>query len=100
MPQDQIINYNYATIEQGTDQMMQINRYIGQHIDEMATSIGHALDAWQGTAADQYHMLASRIHGNLEDMNAIVNDLSVKLRDGAEEMRQQDVRSGNTRFPG
>ena len=87
------IKYDYGVIEQGISDMQSINRAIEGLVESLARETGTVLDNWQGDAADQYNQAAARVRTNFGDLNNVVAQLAVELRERADDMKQQDQRS-------
>lgn len=89
------IGYNYDILFEGISQMQGVNRTVEGLIQSLAQETGHALDSWTGPAAANYNELSARIEKNFGDMNTIVYELANELKIRSDDMRQQDIRSGN-----
>ena len=89
------IGYNYDVLIEGITQMQGINRNVEALIESLAQETGRALDSWTGPAAANYNELSARIEKNFGDMNTIVYELAKELKIRSDDMKQQDIRSGN-----
>ncbi|WP_326550878.1 WXG100 family type VII secretion target [Micromonospora sp. NBC_01813] len=92
---DDKIGYQYEILFDGISQMQGVNREVEQLIQTLSQETGRALDTWSGPAAANYNELSLRIEKNFGDMNTIVHDLAKELKIRADDMKQQDIRSGN-----
>jgi WXG100 family type VII secretion target len=99
MPNNGFIGYDYDAIFEGISQMNKVNKNVENLIEKLSQETGTALDNWSGPAAANYNELSKRIETNFGDMNTIVHQLATELGIRADDMKQQDVRSGN-RFQG
>jgi WXG100 family type VII secretion target len=95
MPSNDTIGYHYDMILEGISQMNKVNKNVEGLIEKLSTETGTALDTWSGPAAANYNELSRRIEQNFGDMNHIVHQLATQLGINADDMKQQDVRSGN-----
>ncbi|MGC4879762.1 WXG100 family type VII secretion target [Micromonospora sp. DT43] len=95
MANGDLITYRYDDILEGIDQMNGVNRNVEHLIETLAANVGNALDNWKGPAAASYNNLAAEIERKFADMNTIVAELAKTLGLNAEDMKEQDVRSGN-----
>ena len=95
MANNGLITYQYEHIMDGISQMQKVNQNVEALIEKLSQETGHALDNWTGPAAAHYNALSLRIEQNFADMNSIVADLARELGMRADDMKQQDVRSGN-----
>lgn len=89
------IGYQYDVLFEGISQMQGVNRTVEGLIEKLSQETGQALDTWSGPAAANYNELSARIEKNFGDMNTIVYELAKELQIRADDMQQQDVRSGN-----
>ncbi|MFG2051454.1 WXG100 family type VII secretion target [Micromonospora sp. NPDC048935] len=95
MPDNGLIGYQYDQIFEGISQMQRVNRDVEGYIEKLSQETGHALDTWTGPAAANYNQLSKRIEDNFGDMNTIVAELAKELGIRADDMKEQDIRSGN-----
>jgi WXG100 family type VII secretion target len=95
MPYNGFIGYDYDKILDGISDMNDVNKNVEALIQGLSQKTGTALESWTGPAAANYNELSQRIEKNFADMNQIVHDLAVQLSIRAEDMKAQDVRSGN-----
>jgi WXG100 family type VII secretion target len=89
------IGYNYDVLFEGISQMQGVNRNVEALIEGLVQETGRALDNWTGPAAANYNELSAQIEQDFGDMNTIVHELATQLRIRSDDMKQQDVRSGN-----
>jgi WXG100 family type VII secretion target len=95
MPNNGFIGYDYDVLFEGITQMNKVNKSVEGLIEKLSQETGTALDNWTGPAAANYNELSLRIEKNFGDMNTIVHDLATELGIRSDDMKQQDVRSGN-----
>ncbi|MFV2021195.1 WXG100 family type VII secretion target [Micromonospora sp. LOL_023] len=89
------IGYKYDILFEGVSQMQGVNREVEQLIQSLSQETGRALDTWSGPAAANYNELSLRIEQNFGDMNTIVHELAKELKIRSDDMKEQDIRSGN-----
>ena len=95
MANNDTIGYHYDTLLEGISQMNKVNKNVENLIEKLSQETGTALDNWSGPAAANYNELSLRIEKNFGDMNQIVHELATQLGINSDDMKQQDVRSGN-----
>ena len=95
MANNDTIGYHYDTLLEGIAQMNKVNKNVENLIEKLSQETGTALDNWSGPAAANYNELSLRIEKNFGDMNQIVHELATQLGINSDDMKQQDVRSGN-----
>lgn len=89
------IGYQYDVLFEGISKMQGVNRNVEGLIEGLAAETGRALDAWSGTAAVEYNAKALEIEKSFGDMNTIVYELAKELKIRSDDMKEQDIRSGN-----
>jgi WXG100 family type VII secretion target len=89
------IGYDYNALTEGISQMTKVNKSVEALIEKLSQETVTALENWTGPAAANYNELSQRIETNFGDMNTIVHQLATELGIRADDMKQQDVRSGN-----
>ncbi|ROO63202.1 WXG100 family type VII secretion target [Micromonospora sp. Llam0] len=89
------MGYDYDILFEGISQMQGVNRSVEALIEKLSQETGQALDNWTGPAAANYNELSVRIEKNFGDMNTIVHELAKVIQLSSDDMKQQDIRSGN-----
>ncbi|MER7010306.1 WXG100 family type VII secretion target [Saccharopolyspora sp. NPDC000359] len=84
------IQYQYAILQSGVDEMRNVTNRLQQGIEQMANQTKTLLSGWEAEAANAYNENANQIHQAFEGMNQILTDLTRAVDTGANDFKAKD----------
>lgn len=84
------IQYQYAALQQGTDEMQRITQQIRQQIDDLERQTQQALQEWDSQSAETYRDLSGKISRDFDAINQMLQQLRTATNQGQEDMSQTD----------
>jgi WXG100 family type VII secretion target len=87
-----LIKYQYSAIQDGVSQMKNANTNIDQKCTDLTNQVKTLLGDFMGASSQSYDTSANKIKTNLTTSNERLNQLSVKVNTGANNMQSTDSR--------
>lgn len=90
-----LIKYQYSAIQDGVSQMKNANSNIQQKVTDLTNQVKTLLGDFMGASSQSYDTSANKISTNLTTSNDRLNQLSIKVNAGANNMQATDSREAN-----
>jgi WXG100 family type VII secretion target len=95
MSQDGTIQYQYAILTDGVDQMLTTNGNIAAQVQDLTQQTAKILTDWTGSAATAYNASANRIANDLTTSNDTLRSTANSVNTGQENMNSKDRQMSN-----
>ncbi len=90
MPGGDSINYDYACLQEGVDDILSATVDVSTTISELENQVRGVVQVWTGASADDYRLQAHKITTELNEMDVTLRNVGHGVQTSAEETQRLD----------
>ncbi|GAB2649039.1 hypothetical protein GCM10027271_03310 [Saccharopolyspora gloriosae] len=87
------IQYQHAAIQQGIDDMKRVTQQIRSQVDGLRQQTQRSQEYWESSSAESYNVLSNDITKDFENINQMLEQLSMAVGQGQTDMHDMDAKA-------